>query len=448
MPFDDLRGFLERLESIPGEVRHIADPLDPEYEVGAVLSYLRKPGPAVFAESIKGYPDWRVIGNVLGTRQRVALALEVDQDRINSEYLKRWRNPMPPVEVSDAPVKEVKHIGDIDVTDILPVLTFHEKDGGAFISSGVCVARDEVTGSYHVGIHRMQVKGPNRLGIVILNPPLSNWYSRAESRGEALEIAVAIGLDPMILIGAIGHGQDKLAIAGGLRNKPVPMTPAETLDLMVPANAEIVLEGRVLPGIREPEGPFGEATGYYFDSVSPVLEVTAITHREHPIYNAISPIGPETETITALVSGSSISRRLAEMVDGFCDFAFVPGSFCFQGVLSIKKKSKAQSRRAGLMAMCLADRLKQVVVVDDDVDVSSSEDVAWALATRCRPEEDVMIMTGLPSYVLDPAARDDASGKVIIDATKPDGEVERFERIRPENNALSKAERIWAKESR
>lgn len=447
MAFSDLRSFLTHLESIPGQILHITDPLATKYEVAAALGYQRKPGPAVISDSPIGYPGWQVVGNLLGTKKRMALALEVSEDQVESEYLDRLKNSLPPVEATEAPVKEVKCTGDIDLVKQLPVLTYSEKDAGPYISSGIVITRDKTSGRYHLGIHRIQVKGPNRLGILLANPPVSTYFREAEARGEAMEIAIAIGVDPMFLIGSVvvqGPGPDKLSIAGGLRKQPIPMVSAESLSFPVPANAEVIIEGRVLPGIREPEGPFGEATGYYFAFNCPVIEVTAITHRASPIYHAILPFGLETETITGLIAGSDINRRLSEMVEGFVDFDFMPGTYCFTGVLSLKKKTKAQSRRAGMLALNLDPRLKQVIVVDDDVNIRSNEDVAWAMATRCRPDEDVLVLSGMPSYVIDPASKEGTSGKFIVDATKPVGEEARFERIRAEAAAQNKAEKIWA----
>lgn len=446
MAFQDLREFLAYLEGVPGEIVRFSEPLDPRYEVAAVLGYHKKGGPAVVVEEVRGYPGWQVVGNVLGTKRRVALALGVPEEEVSTEYFRRKSAGLPPVEVEQAPVKEVVKREEIDLTKTLPVLTYHEGDVGPYITAGICIARDRATGRYHLGIHRLQVKGPNRLGILLANPPLSTYFAAAEARGEALEVAVAVGVDPLLMLAAVsraGHGPDKLAIAGALRGEPVPLVRAETLDLLVPATAEVVIEGRILPGVRELEGPFGESTGYYFAFNNPVIEVTAITHRSRPLYQAIVPAGAEGETILSLCSASEICHYLAELVEGFRGFAFLAGTYCFHGVLSLKKKNKAEARRAALLALSLDPRLKQVVVVDDDVDINSYEDVAWAVATRCRAEEDIIVVPRLPSYVIDPAAVDGAADKVIIDATKPPAEEGRFARIRTAAAAMAKAQSLW-----
>lgn len=450
MAFQDLRQFLARLEDIPGELVHIHRPVAPQYEAAAVLGFHGEGGPAVILENVRGYPGWRVVGNVLGTRRRVALALGLAEEEVNTGYFRRKSTGLPPVTVNAAPVKEVVITREIDLTALLPVLTYHEGDAGPYLTAGVCLAYDKASGRYHLGIHRLQVKGPDRLGILLANPPLATHFAAAEARGAPLELAIAVGVDPALLLAAVSRaagGPDKLAIAGALRGEPVPLVRAETLELMVPATAEIVIEARTIPGVREPEGPFGESTGYYFAFESPVLEVTAVTHRTQPLYQAIVPAGPEGENILSLCSASDLQHYLGELVEGFCGFAFVPGTYCFHAVLCLKKKNKAAARRAALLALALDPRLKQVVVVDDDVDFTSSADVAWAVATRCQPDRDVVVLRDLPAYVIDPSAVQGMTAKVIIDATKPPAIAERFVRIKPPPAARALAERIWREEA-
>jgi 2,5-furandicarboxylate decarboxylase 1 len=214
--------------------------------------------------------------------------------------------------------------------------------------------------------------------------------------------------------------------------------------MMVPAMAEIVIEGHILPGVCEPEGPFGETTGYYFAFETQVLEVSAVTHRARPLYQAIIPASAEAETMLGFLSMAEICQHLEELVEGFRGFVFVPGSYCFHGVLSLKKKSKAQARRAALLALNLDARLKQITVVDEDVDINSPQDVLWAVATRCQADTDIVVVPHLPAYIIDPSARNGVSAKVIIDATMPPGEEGRFIRCKPTAAAWAKAVKIWA----
>lgn len=446
--FNDLREFISYLRGFPGEVAVLHDPLNPRYEVAPVLSYRGAGGPVVEMDNVLGFPGWRIVGNVLGTRRRVALALGVSEDKLGTEYFQRKDIGLPPTEVEDGPVKETIITEGIDLTTTVPVLTHHEGDVGPYITAGLCIARDKKSGRYHMGIHRLQVKGPRRLGILLANPPLSTYFSTAEACGEPLNVAIAIGVDPALLLAAVtraSRGLDKLNIAGGLRGEPISLVKATTSDLMVPATAEVVIEGRMLPGIREAEGPFGESSGYYFGFDNPVIEVTAITHRNRPVYQAIVPAGAEGDIILGLCSASEICDYLSELVEGFCNFVFVPGTYCFHGILSIKKQNKAAARRAALLAMSLDPRIKQMIVVDDDVDINSHQDVSWAMATRFRADKDLIVLPGFPGYAIDPMTVDGSTSKVVMDATKPDNDVGRFTRIRPVMSARIKAEQVWAK---
>ncbi|MCR4419926.1 MAG: UbiD family decarboxylase [Clostridia bacterium] len=449
MAFTDLREFLKVLAGLPGELLEIEEPVDPEYEAAAVLGYRPRNGPAVLLRDVARYPGWRIVGNVLGTRRRVALALGVGEEDLIAEYFRRRCSAIPPKEVPTGPVKEVVITAPLDLKDYLPVPTFHEGDAGPYVTAGVCIARDKASGRYHLGIHRIQLKGGNRLGIFLANPPLATWLESRESCGERLEIAIAVGVDPAVLLAAVTRSPvgpdrpDKMSIAGSLRGEPVELVPCETVDLRVPATAELVIEGRIVPGRREKEGPFGETSGYYFTFDNPVLEVTAICHRKAPIYQAIVPGTDEAETIVGLSSVSELIHRLREALPGFCGFALIPGTCGFHGALSLKKKTKAEARQAALLALSLDPRLKQVTVVDDDVDVHSPEDVTWAAATRCRPDEDIIVLPRLPGYPIDPASDGSSTAKVIVDATKPEAETERFRRAVPHPSAVAKAEGIW-----
>ncbi|MGB9887460.1 MAG: UbiD family decarboxylase [Moorellales bacterium] len=449
MAFADLRAFLGFLKSQEEELLEISEAVDPDYEAAAVLGFRRHNAPAIILENLDRYPDWKMAANVLGTRRRVALALGVPEEEANAEYFRRKSQAIPPREVSTGPAKEVVIVAPVEVRDYLPVPIFHQDDAGPYITAGVCIAQDRTTGRYHLGIHRVQVKGGNRLGIFLANPPLANWLEEAEDRGERLEIAIAIGVDPALLLAAVARIPtrpglpDKMAVAGGLRGEPIEVTPCETIGVKVPAAAEVIIEGKIIPKVREKEGPFGETSGYYFAFDNPVLEVTAICHRRSPIYQAIVPGAGEAETVVGLCSASEIEHHLSEMVSGFRGFAFLPGTCCFQGVVALRKKTSAEARRAALLAMALDSRLKQVVVVDEDVDIHSPEDVTWAVATRCRPDQDILILSGLPGYPIDPAVEGTSTAKVIIDATKPENRAADFKRAMPLPSAQAKAARIW-----
>ena len=263
MPFKDLREFLNLLEE-KGELLKTKKPVDVKFEIS---SYIRKTsdqhGPALLFENVKNF-TMPVVGGVFATRERAFLALESSPQ----EYVNRFEHALdhvvPPKLVSSAPCKDVIHTGkDVDLTR-LPIPTFSEKDPAPFITLGLCISRDPKGGGKNTSIYRLQLKGRSRLGIMAQQ--LVRQLTEAESIGKGLPIAIAIGTDPVLALATqwmAPYGTDELALAGALRGEPVEVVKAETVDLEVPATAEIIIEGTVLPNVREEEGPFGEVSGYY-----------------------------------------------------------------------------------------------------------------------------------------------------------------------------------------
>ena len=314
MPFKDLREFLNLLEE-KGELLKTKKPVDVKFEIS---SYIRKTsdqhGPALLFENVKNF-TMPVVGGVFATRERAFLALESSpQDYVN-RFEHALDHVLPPKLVSSAPCKDVIHTGkDVDLTR-LPIPTFSEKDPAPFITLGLCISRDPKGGGKNTSIYRLQLKGRNRLGIMAQQ--LVRQLTEAESIGKGLPIAIAIGTDPVLALATqwmAPYGTDELALAGALRGEPVEVVKAETVDLEVPATAEIIIEGTVLPNVREEEGPFGEVSGYYTPAnPKPIIEVSAITHRRNPIYQAALTGMPTTENHILkqlpLEAQEGISRR-------------------------------------------------------------------------------------------------------------------------------------------
>jgi 2,5-furandicarboxylate decarboxylase 1 len=293
-----------------------------------------------------------------------------------------------------------------------------------------------------MGIHRLMVQGGNRLGVLLATPPFTVFHSRAEEQGQPLDVAVALGVDPATLLASVvkvgPRGPDKFEIAGALRGRPLELVSAETVGLEVPARAEIVLEGRILPGVRAPEGPFGENTGYYFSAMSPVVEVTAVTHRREFIYPALCPWTADVDNLLSLAAGTELLGRLRSHVYGVVDLDMIPGTCGFSAVVAVRGLKPTEVRRLILLALGLDRRLKSVTVVDDDVDIRSPRDVAWALATRFQPDRDTVILGGMEGYVIDPSAAAAGTGsKLGFDATRGPGP--QFDRVTMPAPALAKA---------
>jgi len=425
VPFSDLREFLKFLEE-HGELLKTKKPVDTKFEIS---SYIRKTsdqrGPALFFENVKNF-DMPVVGGIFATRERAFLALETS----SQDYVHKFQNALdhllPPKLVSNAPCKDVIHTGnDVDLTR-LPIPIFSEKDPAAFITLGLSISRDPKSGGKNTSIYRLQLKGRNRLGIMAQH--LVRQLVEAESLGKGLPIAIAIGSDPVIPLATqwmAPYGTDEMALAGALRGQPVEVVKAETVDLEVPATAEIVIEGIVLPNIREQEGPFGEVSGYYTPAnPKPVIEVSAITHRRNPIYQAALTGMPTTENhiLKQLPLEATFYWMLKKEFPGVTAVHFpAAGTVGMISVIAMKQAYECEARNV-IATMFGSRRNKITIVVDDDVDIYDMEKVLWAIATRTQADEDIIIFPRLVATAMDPSVRKFRVGSSLgIDATKPFG---------------------------
>lgn len=444
MSYPDLRAFLADLGS---DLLNVKQAFDPRHEMAALLRAMPANGPAVLFENVSGYPAARVIGNLIASRRRMAQALGTTEHELAATYLQRTRQGIAPTQTTDAPVKEVLHIAPQDLAALLPVLTHYEGDVAPFVTTGVVLCHDPVSGRRGMGIHRMMVKGGKRMGILLANPPLSQFHAHAEATGQALDIAIALGVEPALLVAAVvktgPQGPDKMDLAGALRGAPVEMIRAETVAVDVPARAEIIIEGRVLPGVREPEGPFGENTGYYFTNSSPVVEVTAVTHRRDFIYPALCPWTADVDMLLSLAAGTELLGQLQAQVAGVVDLDLTTGTCGFTAVIAVRKVRPTEVRRLMHLALTLDRRLKLVTVVDDDVDIRDPREVAWSLATRFQPDRDAVILTRMEGYVIDPSCGNSGMGsRMGMDATRGNGP--EFDKITIPAAAAAKARAVLA----
>jgi 2,5-furandicarboxylate decarboxylase 1 len=311
----------------------------------------------------------------------------------------------------------------------------------------VVLCSDPETGRRGMGIHRMMVKGGNRMGILLANPPLSAFHASAEANGRPLDIAVALGVEPALLIAAVvkagPQGPDKMDMAGALRGAPVDLVRAETVAVDVPARAEIIIEGRVLPGVREAEGPFGENTGYYFSNISPVVEVTAVTHRRDFIYGALCPWTSDVDSLLSLAAGTELLGQLRTQMAGIADLDLTTGTCGFTAVIALSKAKPSDVRRLIHLVFGMDKRVKLVTVVDDDVDIRNPREVSWALATRFQPDRDTVILSGMEGYVIDPSCVGSGFGsRMGMDATRGSGP--EFDKITIPAAAAAKAKAVLA----
>lgn len=426
-----LRGFIERLKKL-GEILTISVPLDPKYEISALLTELgKKESPALFFEKVKGH-RLPVVSNLLGTKKRLALALGIDPEKLFEEFPKRMGKEIPPKLTQDLSTKEVFYKGKrLDLKQLLPVLTHYEKDSGPYITSGFSSARDPETGVIGRGLHRMELRGKDQLGISLLNPPLSEIYSKYKKMGQRMEIATVIGMAPLIFIASIlkaPSGMDKLSLIGGIAGEPIPIINAPHVDLQIPAFAEIVIEGFIDPKGKEVDGILGESSGYYMGfSKSPTIQVTAVTLRKGAIYHAIVPWSLEVDNLLYLVHGLDFIPKMKKEIPSIREIRLVPGTFGSHAVMSLDTDHKGEIRRALSLALSFTN-IKKVVAVNTDINIDDDQELEWALATRFQADRDLLVMTQLRGQPIDPSAAEGfLTAKIGLDATKP--KTEGFEKV-------------------
>jgi len=431
----DLRTFLSRLEErAPEELARVSRPVGADFELTGILRKLQaeRRYPLVLFEEIKDR-KLRVVSNVLGSERLLAEALETSPHELTRTYIDR-ENARLPVEVVDrAPVQEVVLRGDdIDLYE-MPIVVNCEKDSGAFITAGVTTVRVPETNNHNSGIYRMQVHSKNQLGMSYeKHTHIGRVHRFHESQGEALEAATWVGHHPACLLGCqskIPYGEDEYEVMGGLLNEPLQVTKGVTVDVMVPACAEIVFEGRILPDVRLPEGPFGEFTWYYgLERSSPVMEVTAITHRSDAMFHHLFAAHPEHNLTGRLGREAVLYKRVQASVPSVTDVFLPMSGICrFHAYVQIRKEFDGAGKLAALAALSSDPFVKLAVVVDEDVDIHNDAEVLWAIATRTQPDRDTFFVPESATSRLDPASysiwsrweKDTMNTKWAIDATMP-----------------------------
>ena len=437
--FEDLRDYLSFLEK-QGQLLNVEEEVDVKYEIAAGIRRTSDvEGPALLFNKVKGFPGWRVLGGLFATRKLVALGLGVPQEQLLQRYMTLEDKRIAPEMVKSGPVKEICWKGDEIDLFRLPMVTHSEKDCGPYITIGIQVGKDPGTGIRNVSIHRMLLMGKDRLSLWA--PPdhhLGRMILKAEEKGRGLEVATAIGVEPAIIIGSqakVPFGVDEFHVAGGLRGAPVKLVQCETIDVEVPAASEIVIEGITLPGERVADGPYGEYPGTYSESKqSPVLKVTSITMRQNPIYQTALTGLPVTEnhTLIEYANAAVIYREAKKIVPEIKAIHVTPGgTFRHHVVVSIRKRHEEEARNLILALLSLGIGLKQVTVVDEDIDVYDPVDVEWALSTRMQPDRDIIIIPRIACSTLDPSVpKPRTTAGWGIDATMPIGEDERFRKIK------------------
>ncbi len=471
----DLRSALELLESIPGQMVHTDVEVDPSAELAGVYRYVgaggtvarpTKTGPAMTFENVKGHPGAKVVIGLLASRKRVGYLLNSKPEKLGFMMRDAVKNAIAPVVVDKAKAQcqEVVHLATdegFDIRKLIPAPTNTPEDAGPYVTLGMCYASDVETGESDVTIHRLCLQSKDEISMFFTPGArhLGAFREKAEALGKPLPISISIGVDPAIEIASCFEppttplGFHELSIAGAIRGKAVELAPCVTIDEKCIANAEYVIEGELLVGARVREDQnsntgkaMPEFPGYTgpANAELPVIKVKAVTHRVNPIMQTC--IGPSEEHVS--MAGIPTEASILDMVERAMPgrvqnvYAHSSGGGKFIAVIQFKKtvpSDEGRQRQAALLAFSAFPELKQVILVDEDVDIFDTNDVLWAMTTRMQADVDIVTIPGVRCHPLDPSndpacswsIRDHGIAcKTIYDATVPFNQKARFQRAK------------------
>ncbi len=430
-----LRSFVERLVQQGQCVVH-DQPID-LIDIAAVLDGNPK---AVWFRNV-GPEKTELVGNVMGARERLGLALGTDAAGFAKAMRERLFHPVAPIEVasSAAPVHEVVLTGDDADFTKLPVHLQHGQDGAPYISASMDFARDPATGWTNIGCRRIMLRGPRTAGIDLIAPSdLKAIYLKASHKGDKLPVAYVIGGHPTTFLAAVASARpmDELHLMGAMRGEPVPVVRCKTIDAWVPADAEYVLEGYLdARGHVEPEGPYGEYCGYYgVVKRNPLFHLTAITRRKDALFQTVT-IGGRwlAHTDTSLLNAARAEAAIWNVLEqAIREPVAVHLTGASGGMATVRvamcQRNPGEAHNAISAVFASVADVKHVYVFDADIDIFSDDQVDWAMATRFQADRDLIVGTGYRAVPIDPSLQGTRVGaKLGFDCTKPFGKVDAFE---------------------
>jgi len=427
-----LRGFLEEME-FRNEVIRVSEEVSPRFEISSIMKAFSD-GPILYFENVEGF-ETKAVGNVCARRSRIYSALKVPEEHFYQRMIESQRLPRYPRIVDDAPVKEVVEEPNLYK---VPVMTHYEKDAGAYITSAVVSARGCDGETENVSIHRLLVLDQKHLAIRLVPRHLYRlWRSAREAKAD-LDVAIAVGVHPAVSLAAASSppfGISEFGIANILLGDSLRVVRCVKVDAYAPADAELVLEGRMSVSKEVMEGPLVDITGTY-DVVrsQPIVEIVNVMHRENYLYQALLPGGPEHRLLMGLPREVTIYEAVSKVVPTVKAVNLtVGGCGWLHAVVSIEKQTDGDAKNVSLAMFAGHPSLKHAIVVDADIDVFNLEEVEWAIATRFQADEDAVIIRNVRGSTLDPTT-DQETGlttKVGIDATRPSNVArEKFDRAR------------------
>jgi UbiD family decarboxylase len=424
----DLRSFIADLESKhPEEVARVTKSISPRYEITALLTRLEKSKrfPLLFCEKVEG-SDAPVVINAQASRKLMAVALECRPEDLAAKFTERQNKPIMPTEITGAPVHEVVKLGDdVDLARV-PLLTHYDVNAAPYVTAGIVVAADPDSGVRNTSYNRLMMAGKRELRIFMaVGRHLWTLHNKMEQRNEALPIAVVVGVHPLFSLGAQAFTpstDDEYAVIGGMMKESLRVVKAKTVPLLVPADAEMVIEGNILPNIRREEGPFGEFTGHAVaKDERQVIEVTAITSRRNYLFQDVHAGYTEHKLMGAVPREAALIKAVRQTVPTVKNVCMpVSGNCRFHAYISISKRTPGQAKNAICAALAADMLLKHVVIVDDDIDVFDEEQVLWAVSNRFQADRGLVVIPNAQGSELDPSAGPGGvNAKMGLDATKP-----------------------------
>jgi len=419
---NDLRDFISALDS-HGQLARISKPVSIEYELADVGASLARDGKgACLFENVTGSP-WPVFCSGVASHERAAIALGCDPSEVADTMAKVLdpSNGVATVEVDRASW----HDNNLSEKDIdlakLPILTHSRGDSGPFITGAVTIAKDPISGRGNLSYNRMSKLGKNILGFNVNEwRDVGTFWKSRENPDEPFPIALAMGLDPAIMIAAgIKTNVDELLIAGAIRAKPIEVCKGLTVDIDIPASAEVVVEGFLHPTKREPEGPLAEFHGYHGEAWnSPTLEVSSISWRNDPIFQTIIPGWYEHIYIGNILPREPLLRNYVRHLDPSAEVYIPPYGNGFLAIIQIERDNPGTPKNLAMAAMAAHINIRNVIVVDRDIDIFQPSELHWAITNRVSWEEDIFSVPLAQGHEMDPTAdKRGISTKVGIDAT-------------------------------
>ena len=417
------------IDEIEDDIIEIDEEVSTEYEITSILK--KHPTDTLVFTNVKDC-DMNIISGICNTRDKIAKSINTTVDKITENIIDATNNPTA--------ITNIKQVGDVyeNSEDAnlskIPVLKHYPNDKGKYITAGVIIAKDPETGVTNASIHRMLVNNDTQLGIRIVPRQLYTYYKKAEQMGKDLEIAIAIGLNPSTLLASttsISINDNELEVANTFKDGNLTLVKCESVDIEAP-ECEILLEGKILANERRSEGPFVDLTDTY-DKIrdEPVIQLTRMHYRDNPYYHAILPAGNEHKLLQGLPQEPRIYNSVKNTLPTVQNVVLTEGGCCWlHAVVSIKKQTEGDAKNVLMAALSAHPSLKHCVIVDEDIDIFDPVDVEYAIATRVKADDDIIIIPKARGSSLDPVAEiDGTTTKMGVDATKSFKNLEDYERV-------------------